>query len=233
MASYSIFKVLPNLLTISSFIFGFSAIFVAIDGKTTEAVAFLIIASILDLFDGKLARLLGVDSKFGAELDSLSDFLCFGVATALIVLFFQDAYSNILYVGVCFFAVGAMLRLARFNLQIEYPDKYKNYFVGIPTPSAFLLAIFPISISFTFDIHINTIFYSIYLIVIGFGMSSMLPTPSVKNIKIKRIFLPIVLAIIALIIICIIKFLWQTIFVFNIIYLFVITVIAFNFYTKK
>ena len=64
-------------------------------------------------------------------------------------------------------------------------------------------------------------------------MSSMLPTPSVKNIKIKRIFLPIVLAIIALIIICIIKFLWQTIFVFNIIYLFVITVIAFNFYTKK
>jgi CDP-diacylglycerol--serine O-phosphatidyltransferase len=219
MTKFPLYKAIPSLFTISAFIFGFYAIKLAIAGNIKGAIFSVIIASILDLFDGRLARLLSADSKFGAELDSLSDLVCFGIAASFIALYFQNSSSKLMYIGVCFYSVGALLRLARFNLDIQYPDHYKGLFVGVPTPAGFILAILPICYNQAFGTHITTFFYAIYLIVIGFLMVSTIPTISTKSLKVSSSIFPLILGICGLSIISLIFYTWIAISIIGTLYL--------------
>ncbi len=215
-----IYKAIPNLFTIGSFILGFSAINVAIFGKTKEAILFVILSAFLDLFDGKVARKLGVDGKFGAELDSFSDMISFGIATSIIILFAIDPKSSLLFVGACFFSICCMLRLTRYNIHLDDDTSCKTYFTGVPTPAGFALAILPLAFSYSFNnINISATFYSIYLIIIGFLMISILPTPSLKGLAISKKYFLLYLGLLSLLLIGLINYMWLAICVIGIGYI--------------
>jgi len=114
----------PNVVTLLAMCAGLTAIRMAFEGRYTLALAGIVFAAILDGIDGRLARLLKGASRFGAELDSLSDFVCFGVAPALI-LYFWDLHElkSAGWIAAMVFAICACLRLARFNVMIDDPDK--------------------------------------------------------------------------------------------------------------
>lgn len=237
MNKFSFYKAIPSLITVTAFVLGFNAIMLAIKGEIELAIIALFVSGLLDMVDGRVARLLGVSGQFGAELDSLSDFVCFGVGSAIIVLFFNYFVSNTLIDGflvasVTFFAVGAMLRLARFNLDVKPEPAYKGFFVGVPTPAGFGLAILPIAVYYSFGWLINANLYGGYMIAIGFLMVSRIPTPSVKAIRVSRKFLAPFMGIIALFIIMFIKFMWLTLVVIGIIYV-ILTLFGFKTFLRN
>jgi len=126
---------LPNLFTTGALFAGFYAIISAVDGRYETAAVAIFIAMILDGLDGRVARLTNTQSQFGAEYDSLSDMVAFGVAPALVMYLW--AFTSLGRVGLFaafVHAAGAALRLARFNTQLETADK--RYFQGLPSPAA-------------------------------------------------------------------------------------------------
>lgn len=215
-----IYRALPSLFTITAFVFGFNSILLAINGQIKGAIIFILISSLFDLVDGRVARMLDASSKFGAELDSLSDLVCFGIATSLIVLFYTGSSSKILYISIIFFSICSLIRLARFNLDVQPQVYMKSFFMGVPTPSGFLLGVLPISIDFAWGFEINPLYYSIYLIFVGFLMISNLPTPSTKTLKISKSYLPLLMGIITLILITISLYPWEIMSIFGVLYLF-------------
>ncbi|MDR2008601.1 MAG: CDP-diacylglycerol--serine O-phosphatidyltransferase [Alphaproteobacteria bacterium] len=214
-----IYRAIPSLFTVAAFMFGFNAILLAINGQIKEAITFILISAFLDLFDGRIARILGTTSKFGAELDSLSDLVCFGVATAIIVLSYTGSAHRLLYLSAMFFAICSMLRLARFNLDIEPPAYAKGFFMGVPTPAGFMLGVLPITIHFAWGFEISSLHYGIYMLIVGFLMISNIPTPSTKSFHIKRNQLPLIIGITALLLICVFLYSWAVMSVFGIVYL--------------
>ncbi|MCL2567724.1 MAG: CDP-diacylglycerol--serine O-phosphatidyltransferase [Alphaproteobacteria bacterium] len=219
-----IYRAIPSLFTIAAFIFGFNAMLLAINGQIKEAITFIIISAFLDLFDGRIARLLGASSKFGAELDSLSDLVCFGVATAIIVLSYTGSASKLLYLSAMFFAICSMIRLARFNLFIEPLPYAKQFFIGVPTPAGFFLGVLPITLNFAWDFEISSNYYGIYLFIVGFLMISNIPTPSTKSLQIKKTQFPLIIGVITLLLICIFLYSWEVMSLFGLIYLFSILI---------
>jgi CDP-diacylglycerol--serine O-phosphatidyltransferase len=132
--SFSINRMIPNVLTLLALCAGMSAIRYAMIGKFEEAVIAIIVAGILDGLDGRMARLLKANSSFGAQLDSLSDFLSFGAAPAIVLYFWTLAQLGSLgWVTALFFAACCALRLARFNTQldVELPPYAYNFFTGV------------------------------------------------------------------------------------------------------
>src|SRR5438128_7116463 len=130
---------LPNLITLLALCAGLTAIRLAVEDKLEWAVAAIVFAAMLDGVDGRLARMLKGTSRFGAELDSLADFVNFGVAPALVLYTFvlRDLRS-VGWIITLVFAIAAALRLARFNVTIDDPGRpewQKNYFVGVPAPA--------------------------------------------------------------------------------------------------
>ena len=138
----------PNLITLLAMCAGLTAIRMAFEDRYTLALAGIVFAAILDGIDGRLARFLKGTSRFGAELDSLSDFVNFGVAPALI-LYFWDLHNlkSAGWIAAMVFAICACLRLARFNVMIEDPDRppwTANFFVGMPAPMGAITVLLPI-----------------------------------------------------------------------------------------
>ena len=138
----------PNLVTLLALCAGLTAIRLAFENRYGLALAAIVFAAILDGIDGRLARLLKGTSRFGAELDSLSDFVNFGVAPALILYFWglHDLKSGG-WIGAMVFAICAGLRLARFNVMIDDPDRpawASNFFVGVPAPAGAIIVLLPI-----------------------------------------------------------------------------------------
>ena len=129
----------PNLVTVLALCLGLTAIRLAYEGHLDTAVICIIVAGVLDGLDGRLARFLKGTSRFGAELDSLSDFVCFGVAPALILYgFILQSLKGLGWVAALLFAIASALRLARFNVMIDdptRPDWKKNFFVGMAAPA--------------------------------------------------------------------------------------------------
>jgi CDP-diacylglycerol---serine O-phosphatidyltransferase len=140
-------RALPNLFTLAALASGMSAIMFSIDGQFGAAIGFLILAMLLDACDGRVARLVGTSSKFGAELDSLSDVICFGAAPAL--LLYQWGLADRPVVGwlVCvIFTAATAVRLARFNVLTTQPDKpvwSAAFFQGVPSPAGAFLSLLP------------------------------------------------------------------------------------------
>src|SRR6478752_3276148 len=143
---------LPNLITLLALCAGLTAIRMAVELRLDLALGAIVLAAALDGVDGRVARLLKGTSRFGAELDSLADFVNFGVTPALILYFWglHDLHS-VGWIASLVFAICGALRLARFNVMIDDPTKPAwagNFFTGIPAPAGAITVLLPIYLSF-------------------------------------------------------------------------------------
>lgn len=188
---FSLLQLLPNVLTITAICAGLTSIMFGVQGNYTLAVQLVMAACILDGLDGRIARQLGSDSKMGAELDSLADFLNFGVAPPLLIYFW--GLQNIPSVGWIFvlvFSVCCVMRLARFNVDNKSDDTTQDgaYFQGVPAPAGALLVMLPMYLSFasTNAPILNGIAICIYMAFIGLLLISRIPTWSLKTTKVSR-----------------------------------------------
>jgi len=182
--------ILPNLLTIIGVCLGISSIKFALDENYSLAVIFIVFASILDALDGRIARLIKGTTEFGKELDSLTDFVSFGIAPAFILYFWElKNYGKIGWAITLIFSVCCVLRLARFNLiKISEDTDWKlNYFEGVPSPAGAGLALLPLiyelsELKFNLDIKSTTPFV---VVIVALLLISKIPTFSLKKIKIS------------------------------------------------
>jgi CDP-diacylglycerol---serine O-phosphatidyltransferase len=144
-------KALPNLVTLAALASGMSAIMFAMKNDFAVAVACLVMAILLDACDGRVARYVGTSSKFGAELDSLSDVVCFGAAPALLLhLWGLEAKGVVGWIACITLTSATALRLARFNVAVDVPNKpvwSAAFFQGVPSPAGGFLALFPFYLS--------------------------------------------------------------------------------------
>lgn len=184
-------QLLPNLVTIIGLCSGLTSIRYILLGQFDLAVILIAVAGIMDALDGLIARRLDAASTFGAEIDSLSDFLCFGVAPGLLIYHFALAdVHGIGWVFVLVYTVCACLRLARFNISrdIILPETTRPHFIGVPAPGAAVLALLPVILSRQ-GIPVAGDFpmlCAVYTGIIGLLMVSHIATPSSKAIKIPR-----------------------------------------------
>jgi CDP-diacylglycerol--serine O-phosphatidyltransferase len=141
----------PNIVTLLALCAGLTAIRMAFENRYVLALAAIVFAAFLDGIDGRLARFLKGTSRFGAELDSLADFVNFGVAPALILYFWGlHALKSAGWIAAMVFAICAALRLARFNVMVDDPDKpawASNFFVGVPAPAGAITVLLPIYVA--------------------------------------------------------------------------------------
>ena len=215
---FSLLQLLPNILTVTAICAGLSAIRFGVQGNYVLAVQLIVAACVLDGVDGHLARLLKSDSKMGAELDSLADFVNFGVAPPLVLYFWalQDVRSAA-WLAVLFFAICCVLRLARFNVasrepQAANPKVPPGYFTGIPSPAAALLVLLPLSISFAFANGplLPDLVICLHMVVIGLLMISRVPTWSVKALRVSRAQVPYVTLTAVLLAAALLTYAWIT-----------------------
>jgi len=186
-------QLLPNMLTVAAICAGITAIRLGVQGDFVRAVQLLLIAGVLDGLDGRLARLLRSSSAMGAELDSLADFLNFGVAAPLVVYYWglQDVARQAGWIAVLFFAVCCVMRLARFNVSAKSEDNKGGsgaYFEGLPSPAGALLAMLPMFVTFAIP-GMSTPpapLIGLYMAGVGLLMISPVPIWSFKKTKISR-----------------------------------------------
>ncbi len=189
-------RIFPNMITLAGLCCGLSSVRFAMLGKWEMAVSFIIAAALIDGMDGRVARMLGATSLFGAQLDSLSDFLCFGVAPVLVLYMWQLQYiQGIGWAVVLFFAVCAALRLARFNTALFDEPKEaweKQFFTGVPSPAGGILCLLPLIVSLQFEmaLSIPPALIACNVVLVGTLMASRIPTFSGKKIRIKHENIP-------------------------------------------
>jgi CDP-diacylglycerol--serine O-phosphatidyltransferase len=200
---FSINRLIPNVLTLAALCSGLTAIRFGLQGEMRLAVIAIIVAAIFDALDGRVARRLGVTSRFGAELDSLSDFLCFGVSPALVLYLVSLKDAGALgWVVTLMFPMCSALRLARFNTALDAdtppPAWTGAYFTGVPAPAGALLALIPLTVSFEIEAAWprHALVVGTVLVVVGGLMVSRLPTFSFKKGRVPRhLVLPSLLAV--------------------------------------
>ncbi|MCF8474287.1 MAG: CDP-diacylglycerol--serine O-phosphatidyltransferase [Emcibacter sp.] len=223
---FPIRSLVPNAITVLAICAGMSAIRFAILGRWEGAVLAVLIAGVLDGLDGRMARLLKGSSKFGAELDSLSDIVSFGVAPAVIL--YSWALRDVKGIGwliALIFTTAMALRLARFNTmsQSENINKKENqdYFTGIPAPASAALALWPMILYFLTDIDFfkNPVFCVIYVGLIAAMTVSNIPTFSFKRLSIKREYVLFYLLGIAVLATLLVTHVWATMSVIGLFYI--------------
>jgi CDP-diacylglycerol--serine O-phosphatidyltransferase len=190
LSDLSVNRMIPNVLTLLALCAGMTAIRFAVNGDFQYAVFTIIAAGVFDGLDGRLARLLRATSRFGAELDSLSDFIAFGVApAALLYLWTMSAWHSIGWVIALFYAVCCALRLARFNTQLsaETPAYAANFFSGAPAPAGAGLLLLPMFVSFEWS---DWIARSPYLNAVWISAVALLMVSTVPTVSIKRVRIP-------------------------------------------
>jgi CDP-diacylglycerol--serine O-phosphatidyltransferase len=187
-------QLIPNMLTVAAIFAGLSAIRYGVQGNPVFAVQLILIAAILDGLDGRLARKRGSDSKIGAELDSLGDFLNFGVAPPLIV-YFWALYDlrGLGWMSVLVFAVCCVMRLARFNVASREEaegDMHgpSAYFTGVPSPAGAILMMWPMFLSFAYARTpiVPDLLICANMILVGLAMISRIPVWSFKTSRVSR-----------------------------------------------
>jgi CDP-diacylglycerol--serine O-phosphatidyltransferase len=200
--SLHINRMIPNTLTLLALATGLSSLRFALNERWEMAVLAIVVAAILDGLDGRIARILNGATRFGAELDSLSDFLCFGVAPAMILYLW--ALTNAGRLGwalVLLFCIGCALRLARFNADIDEPEPppwHRNFFVGLPSPAGAGLALLPVMLWFQIDASFlrSPLFVGLVMLAVAAMLVSRVRTFSFKKLRIPhRLVLPTMLAI--------------------------------------
>lgn len=211
-------RLIPNLMTLTAMAAGLAAIQFAWDNQWDRAVLAVVVAAILDALDGATARLLKATSDFGAQLDSLSDFLAFGVAPSIILYsWILQESGKVGWIAMIVFAAASALRLARFNsTQQKLPDWKKKFFSGVPAPAGAGLALLPLMIwlqlpSDLFDeVRFASPLVGLWTILIAGLMVSRIPTFSTKMIRVPaKLGMPS-LAFAALLIAALFHAPWQT-----------------------
>jgi len=204
----SVRTIVPNIVTLMAFVMGLTAVRFALEGRFENAVMAIILAGVFDGLDGAVARLLRGTSRFGAELDSLSDIVSFGVAPALVVYLWSfQSLDRFGWAVALLFSVAMVLRLARFNAQLDSEDdirKRLGYLTGVPAPAGAALFLVPMVVSFLaqdmgYDMSGLPQQFGIllpYSVIITMLMVSSLPTLSLKTVRIPRAMLPGVLMVI-------------------------------------
>ena len=218
---------LPNLLTLLALCSGVTAIRFAAEGRFETAVIAILLAIVLDALDGRLARYLEGTSRFGAELDSLADFVNFGVAPAVMLyLWSLSSLHNFGWVVCLVLVIGCALRLARFNVALEESKKptwMSGYFTGMPAPAGALLSLAPLYLGFLGIINEGHPFaktIAIYEIIIACLMVSRVPTFSGKNLnRVPREFYLPLLAALAVFMALLISYPWESLSILTLIYL--------------
>jgi CDP-diacylglycerol--serine O-phosphatidyltransferase len=193
----------PNVITLLAICAGLTAIRLSTEGRMELAVAAIVFAAVLDGLDGRVARMIKGQSKFGAELDSLADFVNFGVAPGLILYFWQlHELHDGGWIAAMVFAISGGLRLARFNASMDDPNRppfASNYFTGVPAPAGAVTALLPVYLAFLGVFKSPALVTAIYTLVIAFLMVSRLPVYSGKSIRMRvppELVLPVFVSVI-------------------------------------
>ena len=178
----------PNLVTLLAIGAGLTAVRFAVEAKLDWAIACIVVAAILDGVDGRLARLIKGTSRFGEELDSLADFVNFGVAPALILYFTSlNNFRNVGWIVALLFAICAGLRLARFNVMLHDPGRpawTANFFIGVPAPAGAIIGLLPLYVEFLGipGLRFPALLTLLYTLAIALLMVSRLPVFSGKRV---------------------------------------------------
>src|SRR6202166_1192280 len=193
----------PNVITLLAICAGLTAIRLSTEGRMDIAVYAIVFAAFLDGVDGRVARMIKGQSKFGAELDSLADFVNFGVAPGLILYFWQlHELNNGGWIAAMVFAISGGLRLARFNATMDDPNKpafAANYFTGVPAPAGAITVLLPIYLAFLGLPKPPVMLTPLHTLLIAFLMVSRLPVFAGKTIRMRvppEMVLPVFVSVI-------------------------------------
>jgi CDP-diacylglycerol--serine O-phosphatidyltransferase len=215
----------PNVITLLAICAGLTAIRLSTEGRMELAVGAIVFAAVLDGIDGRVARMIKGQSKFGAELDSLADFVNFGVAPGLILYFWQlHELHDGGWIAAMVFAISGGLRLARFNASIDDPTKppfAANYFTGVPAPAGAVTALLPVYLAFLGVWKMPAMLTAFYTLLIAFLMVSRLPVFSGKTVRMRvppEMVLPVFVCVIFFIAL-LIGYPWQILSAGSILYL--------------
>src|SRR5947209_9633129 len=233
--------VLPNLVTLLALALGLTAIRFAIQGRFENAILAIIAAAILDGLDGRIARVLKGTSRFGAELDSLADFVDFGVAPGLI-LYLWSLHQNrgFGWLAAMIFAIACALRLARFNVSLDEPGRpawQARYFVGMPAPSGACVVLLPLYL------HYSVLSWPAageyvplqiaYVIIIALLMASRVPHYSGKSTdRVPREYFALLLFSVAFVVLMLASYPMEMLAILTFIYLAIIPVSTYR-YNKE
>jgi len=215
---------LPNILTLGGVCLGISSIKFSIDGNYSLAVTLILFAAILDALDGRIARLIKGTSEFGKELDSLTDFVSFGIAPVFVLYFWDlNKYGKLGWAITLVYSVCCVLRLARFNLtkEEESQEWKNNFFEGIPSPAGGLLILMPLiydltNLNFGLDVKNLTPYLTVIVAVL---LVSKIPTLALKKISISPKATVFLLLSIGVIFIALLFYTLETLLVFGIAYI--------------
>lgn len=218
----SLNKLAPNVITVGALACGFTGIRFAFEGKWQLAVTAILVAAVLDALDGRMARLLKSASDFGAELDSLSDVIAFGVAPAAVIYFWAlNTGAGPGWIAALFFTVCCALRLARFNTSLgKLPPYAYNYFTGVPAPAGAGLALLPMIVSFETGAEFvrHPLLVGCWLVAVGALMVSRLPTFSFKKSKVPQEYVLFILVAAGLLVAGLAGAPWRTLTVVGVLY---------------
>jgi CDP-diacylglycerol---serine O-phosphatidyltransferase len=218
-------KYIPNFVTLLSLSSGFTSISFSLNKEWEIAIYLILLATIFDFFDGWFARKLKSGSNFGAELDSLSDFVSFGVAPSILIyLWSTNTLGSLGWGATLFFVICSSLRLARFTADIYITNKPiddSEYFVGIPSPAAAGLVLLPLFIFFEFNLEfIKNEYLNLFVIIlIGFMMISKIPTLSLKKLNINQKYKTWIILIFVFISVALVSKIWLTLIFISALYI--------------
>ena len=226
---------LPNIITLVGVCLGISSIKFSIDGNYSFAVIFILLAAILDALDGRIARLIKGTSDFGKELDSLTDFVSFGIAPAFVLYFWElNNYGKLGWAITLIYSVCCVLRLARFNLtKISSEKEWKNnYFEGIPSPVGGLLVLMPLIYDLSeINLNLNIKTYTPYFTtLIALLLVSKFPTLSFKKISMSPKSTVFILLGVGASFISLLYYTFYSLLIFGLVYLILIPI---SYYTYK
>ncbi|MBU6456938.1 MAG: phosphatidylcholine/phosphatidylserine synthase [Bradyrhizobium sp.] len=215
----------PNVITLLAICAGLTAIRLSTEGRMELAAAAIVFAAVLDGLDGRVARMIKGQSKFGAELDSLADFVNFGVAPGLMLYFWQlHGLGNGGWIAAVVFAISGGLRLARFNATMDDPNKpafAANYFTGVPAPAGAIAVLLPVYLAFLGVPQPPAALTALYTLLIAFLMVSRLPVFSGKTVRMRvapEMVLPLFVSVIFFIAL-LIGYPWYVLSICTILYL--------------
>ena len=219
--------VLPSLVTLLALCAGLTSIRMSIEQRFDWAIAAIAIAALLDGIDGRVARFLKSTSRFGAELDSLTDFVNFGVAPAILLYVWAlDDAGSLGWIAALIFAICAALRLARFNVALDGPTKPEwqaNFFVGVPAPAGAMIVFLPVYLEFVGAPHgfLTAPLVIVYTLAIALLMVSRVPTWSGKLVgrQIPRDMVLPLFVLVVLVVALLVSFPWETMTVLTLAYL--------------
>jgi CDP-diacylglycerol--serine O-phosphatidyltransferase len=238
------YKLIPSIATVLAICVSLSAIKAAIGGHWEKATLFIFFAAILDGVDGRLARMLGAESKMGAELDSLADFINFGFVPIFVLYLWINQFNDVKFFDwgmVLLFSISMAIRLARFNTMTKSSEVANNsieeyFFKGIPAPCSALVVLLPMMFSYEFGnetIVTKVSFVIFYACIISILTSSNVPTISIKKIPINKKYIYLIMTALLLVMIFLVTKIWLTLIVVGLLYFISIPFTAYSYFSLK